>query len=321
MNDTVSPKPKKDAKELRRLQKEWLDDIMERSGDNLVQMAEACNVWAERSKQKPINPESLRHFYQNYQSASSGTDRLLAPRTVFLLHKAYQLEPSFAPDLLYDMDKDDAEVSLYVKHCKQYITDVSKAKGIYRTDLARGMEPKLADSIMSRLFNDSLPRGLQMKTLEAIKDTYGVNFSPRFRLFLETHEDTEQLTVIGSLELRSGEDRVWLHAENDRKRLALSFPFLKAKQVCAVELTGPDISPFLRSGMLMVYQDGGEGVAKSCINQTCIVQTADEHWHVKVVKRSDKPNQYRLESVVSSGIEECALKCAYKIELMVMPGL
>lgn len=310
----------KDAKRLRQLEKEWLDDIMERSGDNLVQMAEACSMLAKRTGQKPINKESLRHFYNGYQSAtSSKDDRLLSDRVIFLLYKAYELEPSFAPHLLYDMDKDDAEISPYVKHCKQYITEVSMAKGIYRTDLARGI--KLADSILSRLFNDKLPRGLQMKTLENIKEKYGVNFSPRFRAFLETSEDAGMVPVVGTIPLRSGEDRIWPVAEKDRRQLAIAVPFLKAKQLRAVEMEGPDINPFLRGGMVLVYQESGAGISKACLDQTCIVQTDDDQWHLKVLKRSDKPNQYRLESVLSSGIEERALKGAYKVELTLMPGL
>ncbi len=318
MNDAVPSMNEKDAKRMRRLQKEWLDDIMERSKDNLSQMAEACNVQAERTGQKAINKESLRHFYQNYQTASSSADRLLSPRLIFLLYKVYGLEPSFAPDLLYDMDKDEAEISPYVKHCKQYITEVSMAKGIYRTDLARGV--KLADSILSRLFSDKLPRGLQMKTLEAIKEKYGINFSPRFRAYLKTPQDAGLLPVVGVVELRSGEDRVWMVAASDRRQVAIELPSLNDKQIRAIELTGPTTAPTLRSGTLMVYQESGNGVAKAAMNSLSIVQTEDDAWHLKVVKRSDKPEQYRLESVLSSGMEERALKCAYPIEHIIMPA-
>lgn len=322
MRAAVPDVSEKDLKRLRQRQKEWLDDIMERSKDNLGQLAEACSILAERTGQRAVSKEALRHFYNGYQTASSKGDRVLSERVVFLLYKVYGLEPSFAPHLLYDMDKDDAPISDYVKHCKQYITEVSLAKGIYRTDLARGVKPtKLADSTLSRLFNDKLPQGLQMKTLENIKDTFGVNFSPRFRAFLEAEEGSERMPVIGTVELRSGEDRVWISAEQDRKHLAIPLPFLNAKQLRAIELNGPDFSPVLRGGMLLVYQESGSGVSKACINHTCIVQTTDDQWHIKGVKRSDKADKYRLESLLSAGSEERALKCAYKIELMIMPGL
>ncbi len=317
---------KKDAKQLRQLQKDWLDDIHTRTGDSYAQMVEACNLLAARTGQRTMSKETLRHFYHNYQDASKGPDRLLSDRMVFMLYKVYGLEPSFAPHLLYEMDKDDADVSPYVKHCKQYLTDVSMAKGVYRIDVARAVG--IADSKASRLFNDKLIRGIPLKTLEAIKEKFGVNFSPRLRTFLETREDegeaaiadTKRLPVVGSVELRSGEDRVWMAAENERRHITISLPFLSAKHMRAVELVGPNINPFVRGGMLLVYQESGEGVSNVCINQTCIVQTTDGAWHLKVVRRSDKPELYRLESVVSTSIEEHALKCAYKIELAIMPS-
>jgi hypothetical protein len=318
MNVAVPSISEKDAKQLRQQQIDWLDDIMERSKDNLTQMAEACSQLAESTGQKPVNKETLRHFYHGYSSTkSSKADRLLSDRLIFLLYKVYELEPSFAPHMLYDMDKDDAQISVYAKHCKQYITEVSLARGIYRTDLARGIE--LADSILSRLFSDKLPRGLQMKTLEEIKEKYGVNFSPRFRAFLEKKEDAGagKVPVIGLVALRSREDRIWPVAEDDRKQLSISVPFGNAR---AVELEGQDISPFLRGGMMLVYQESGSGVSRICLDQTCVVQTDDDQWHLKVVKRSDKPGYYRLESVISSGIEERMLKCAYKIEMTLMPS-
>lgn len=318
MRAAAKPNTEKDAKRLRQLQKDWLDDIQKRSGDNFAQMADACNMLAERTGQKALSKETLRHFYNNYQDASKGANRLLSDRVTFMLYKVYGLEPSFAPHLIYDMDKDDAEIAPYVKHCKQYLTDVSTAKGIYRTDVARAVG--LADSILSRLFNNKLPRGLQMKTLEAIRDQFGVNFSPRFRAFLETETDSDQLPIIGYISLRGNDDRVWLHGKSDQKRLAISLPFLSSKQARAIELEGPTISPLLRSGMLLVYQESGEGVPAACIDHTCMVQTDDDHWHVKMVKRSDKPKQYRLESLLSAEIEERALKCAYRIELTLMPG-
>jgi len=307
-----------DVKKLRQKQLEWLDDIMERSKDNLTQMAEACSQLAESTGQKAVNKDTLRHFYNGYSSVKTSKDeRLLSDRLIFLLYKVYGLEPSFAPHMIYDMDKDDADISIFAKHCKQYITEVSMARGIYRTDLARGIG--LADSILSRLFSDKLPRGLQMKTLEEIKEKYGVNFSPRLRAYLETKEDggAGKVPIIGMVALRSREDRIWPVAEDDRKHLAITPPFGNAR---SVELEGPDVSPFLRGGMMLVYQEGGTGVSKVCLDQTCVVQTDDDQWHLKVVKRSDKPHHYRLESVLSSGIEERIVKCAYKIEMTLMPS-
>ena len=319
MRAATKPSTEKESKRLRQLQKDWLDDIHKRSGDSFAQMADACNVLAERTGQKSISKETLRHFYNNYQDASKGANRLLSDRVTFMLYKVYGFEPSFAPQLIYDMDKDDADIAPYVKHCKQYLMDVSIAKGIYRTDVARAVG--LADSILSRLFNNKLPRGLQMKTLEAIRDQFGVNFSPRFRAFLETQTDSDQLPIIGYISLRGNDDRVWLHGKSDQKRVAISLPFLSSKQARAIELEGPTINPMLRGGMLLVYQESGEGVAAACIDQTCIIQTDDDSWHVKLVKRSNKPKLYRLESMLSSEIEERALKCAYRIELTLMPGL
>ena len=319
MRAAVKTTSEKESKRLRQLQKDWLDDIHKRSGDSFAQMAEACNLLAERTGQKSISKETLRHFYNNYQDASKGANRLLSDRVTFMLYKVYGFEPSFAPHLIYEMDKDDADIAPYVKHCKQYITDVSMAKGIYRTDVARAVG--LADSILSRLFNNKLPRGLQMKTLEAIRDQFGVNFSPRFRAFLESETDSENMPVIGYISLRGNDDRVWLHSKSDQKRLSISLPFLSSKQARAIELEGPTLSPLLRGGMLLVYQESGTGVSQSCIDQTCVVQTDDDNWHVKLVKRSNKPKVYRLESLLSSEIEERALKCAYRIELTLMPGL
>ena len=109
MKAAATPIADKDVKRLRQQQKEWLDDIMERQGDNLTQMAEACNELAKRTDQKPISKETLRHFYNNYQTASSKEHRLLSDRVTFMLCKVYGLEPAFAPHLLYDMDKDTAE--------------------------------------------------------------------------------------------------------------------------------------------------------------------------------------------------------------------
>ncbi len=317
MSTVAKSNTKKDAKQLRQQQKNWLDDIHTRTGDSYAQMVEACNLLAARTGQRMMSKETLRHFYNNYQDASKGPDRLLSDRVVFMLYKVYGLEPTFAPHLLYDMDKDDADISPYVKHCKQYIADVSMAKGIYRIDVARAVG--IADSKTSRLFNDKLIRGVPLETLEAIREKFGVNFSPRLRAFLETEDDSERLPVVGSIELRSGEDRVWMVAESDYKHVAISLPFLNAKQIRAVEFVGPNINPFVRGGMLLVYLEGDESISKACINQTCIVQTMDGVWHLKVVRRSDKSEQYRLESVVSNSIEEHPLKCAYKIELAIMP--
>jgi hypothetical protein len=319
MRAATKPSTEKGTKQLRQLQKDWLDDIHKRSGDSFAQMADACNVLAERTGQKSISKETLRHFYNNYQDASKGANRLLSDRVAFMLYKVYGIEPSFAPHLLYDMDKDDAEITPYVKHCKQYLSEVAMAKGIYRTDVARAVG--LADSILSRLFNNKLPRGLQMKTLEAIREQFGVNFSPRFRAFLETESDSEHLPIIGSISLRGNDDRVWLHAKSDQKRLAIALPFLSSKLARAIELEGPTINPLMRGGMLLVYQESGKGVSAACIEQTCVVQTEDDNWHVKIVKRSNKPKLYRLESMLSAEIEERELKCAYKIELTLMPGL
>lgn len=279
-------------------------------------MAERCNELAEKTGQRAISKETLRHFYNNYQDATKGPNRLLSDRVVFMLYKAYDIEPSFAPHLLYRMEKDKAEVPIYVKHCKQYITDVAMAKGIYRTDVARSVG--LADSRLSLLFNDKLPNGLPRKTLESIREKYEVNFSPALVALLENQAEADQLIITGYVSLRSQSDRVWLHEQSAQKRVSMSLPSLKAAR--AIELEGQSPNPLTPGGLLLVYQESGAGVAERCIDQLCLVQTEDELWHIKKVTRSDKPNLYRLESVFTAAIDEREIKRAYKIEMKLSPG-
>lgn len=300
-----------DQKKLRKQQKEWLDDIERRTGDNLAQMTEACNLIAKKNKVKELGKDTLRHFY-HYDSHNRPGDRVLSDRAVFLLYKAYELEPPFESDLLYDIDKDKSELGLYAKLCKQYVTDVSLAKGIYRVDIGR--DAGLNATTIGRLFSDKLPKGLQMKSLEAIRDRYGVNFSPRFRAFLAQKGGAEGVTVIGALYLNT--DQVLLYAEADQ-RLVEAPPGIDAKLGRAIEMKGPMHNPLVKEGMMLFYNETKQGVADECIDATCLVAYGDGRLGIRFVARGHKRGEYRLHSLVNAAIEDTALKAASKIELII----
>jgi hypothetical protein len=303
----------KTAKQLRDAQKNWLEEIQRRSGDNFTQMTESCNLYAEKTKQRPVGKDTLRHFFYNYKDASKAESRVLSDRMVFMLYKAYGLEPSFAPDMLYRMEDDKADISEYAKLCKQYITDVSMAQGIYRTDVAKSAG--ISDGDLSRLFNDKLPKGLPLKKLEAIKEKHKVNFPPRLRSHLEAKSEAKsEIPLVGYVSLKSS-DQIWLLNEREQRGIPLP-DGMDAKRGRAIELRGPTISAFVKDGMVLFYHEPAKGMTENCLDQTCFVELEDGTTCIKLIERSNRDGFYRLHSLIDGAIEESKIKRAAKIELI-----
>lgn len=302
---------KKAAKQLRAAQLNWIDEIQHRSGDNFSQMTEACNLYAKNTGQRSVGKDTLRHFFYNYKDASKAENRVLSDRVIFMLYKAYGLEPSFAPDLLYKIDNDKSDIGEYAKLCKQYITDVSMTQGIYRTDVAKGAGISEVD--LSRLFNDKLPKGLPIKKLEAIREKYKVNFPPRLRQFLEqTKESKTEVPLVGYVSLKSG-DQVWLLGGDDKRHLPL-IDGMNPRHARAIELRGPTINALVKDGVILYFHDTSLGVVDSCIDNTCLVEMESGEMFIKLVERSNRAGVYRLHSLVDGKITESKLKRACKIE-------
>ncbi len=305
-------------KRLREEQKFWLDQIQERFGDNWAQMTDACNIIAAKTGIKPIGESTIRNFFSRGYGAGS-EDRLLTDKVILLLYKAYGIEPSFSKELMYDMEKDTASISEHAKFCKQYITDVSLAKGIYRMDLAKNAD--VPTYRLTQLFTDKLSGGLNMGELSKIKEHSKVNFSPRFREFLEkakaVTEGNELLPIVGYVSLKSS-DQVIFHSQEDRRTVALQSNMDKNKGR-AIELKGPTINPAVKEGMLYFYNEAEEGVGNECIDETCVVETEEGEVSIKMVERTNKPDVYRLHSLIGTPIETAKLKRASPIRLM-LPG-
>ena len=300
-----------ETKKLRQAQKDWLDDIQERFKDNFLQMTEACNLLAEKNNTKPIGKETLRQFY--HATATSAGGRTLSDRVVLLLYKAYGIEPMFATNLLYEMDKDKAKISQYAKFCKQFITDISIAKGIYRIDLGRNVG--IHETTISRLFNDKLPQGLQKKQIEKLKEHYGVNIPPRFRAFLEQkNAAAEGVPIIGYFSLKNGQ--VLNYAEKDWVYIEAP-PGIDAKQGRAIEMKGPTVHPLAKDGMLAFYNQGKISMPDECMDATCIVTLADGRTSLRLVESGAQRNKYRLHSLLDGSVEEAELSSASKLAFII----
>ena len=304
-----------DTQSLRLKQKDWLDDIHERSGDNFLQMTAACNALAEKFNAKQIGKDTLRQFYQN--TPGKADNRVLSDKTIFLLYKAYELEPGFATGLLYKMEDDDADITKYAKFCKQFITELSLSKGIYRVDLGRAVG--ISEITMSRLFNDKLPHGLQMKKLEALRDHYKYNFSPSFRAFLAENKNLAESSVpiLGYFSLKNGQ--VYYYAEEDRKVAAMPFGE-EPKDLRAIEMKGPTIHPFVKDGMIAFYSPSKDGeVSGGCMDATCIATLKDGRVALGLIERSHKRGFYRLHSMLDDSVEDVEVVSASKLTLIIQP--
>jgi len=299
---------KKEAKQKRDKQIKWLDKIHEATGDNWAQMTEACNMIAGKTGGKAISHSAIRNFYSN--AYGNADNRLLSDRIVIYLAKAYDIEPLFDGDLSYDMDNDNSGVSEYCKYCKEYITQVSRAKGIYRRDIAKLIDED--PNVFSKLFNNHLKNGLNMGVLEKIKERFKYNFSPRFRMFLENPgANQDQVDVIGYVSLSSS-DQVLLYPEGGRKKANI-YPGVDAKHGRVIELKGPTINLMAKNGMLYYFNDCADGVGAECLDQTCFVETEDGRAFIKMIEPSHSAGLYRLHPLVGNNIEEAKLKKACKI--------
>lgn len=290
-----------DTKKLRKAQKDWLDDIHSRSGDNFQQMIENCNMLADKYDGKPIGKETLRQFYHDT------TDRTLSERVVFLLYKAYGLEPGFATNLIYNMDEDKAKISQHAKFCKQYITDLALAKGIYRVDLGRNAG--IDETTISRLFNDKKPQGLQMKQLEKLRSYYKFNFPPRFQAFMNQKGGVDGVPIVGYFSLKNGQ--VLLYPADDRKIIEAPAG-IDEKHGRAVEMKGPTVHPYAKDGIVVFYNET-KGVSDDCLDSTCIVTFPDGRMSLRLVEPSPQRGKYRLHSLLDGSVEESALTSAAKL--------
>lgn len=301
-----------DTKKLRQAQKDWLDDIEARFGDNFVQMTEACNLLAEKSNTKPVGSETLRQFYHKNISGAN-VARTLSDRVVLLLYKAYGIEPKFATDLLYDMEKDTAQISQHAKFCKQFIADISLAKGIYRMDVGRNVG--MHETTISRLFNDKLPKGLQMKQIEKLSEHYGINIPPRFRAFLEQKKGAaEGVPIIGYFSLKNGQ--VLEYAEKDWRYIDAP-PGLDVKNGRAIEMKGPTAHPLAKDGMVAFFNQSKVTIPDECLDATCFVTLADGRSSLRLVEPSAQRGKYRLHSLLDGSVEELAIKMAAKLEFLI----
>ena len=301
-----------DTKKLRHAQKSWLDDIQSRFGDNFLQMTEACNLLADKYSGKPVGKETLRQFYNDAQTRPG--DRTLSERVVFLLYKAYGLEPGFATNLIYNMDEDKAKISQHAKFCKQYITDLALAKGIYRVDLGRNAG--IDETTISRLFNDKKPQGLQMKQLEKLRSHYKYNFSPRFQAFLSQKGSSDGVPIVGYFSLKNGQ--VLLYAEEDRKSIEAPAG-IDEKHGRAVEMKGPTVHPYAKDGIVVFYNESKQGVPEDCLDATCIVTFPDGRVSLRLVERSHQRGKFRLHSLIDGSVEESALSSAAKLAVTIQP--
>jgi len=300
-----------DTKKLRQAQKDWLDDIQSRFKDSFVQMADACNLHAEKMNVKSIGRETIRQFY--HHTATSAGPRVLSDRVVLLLYKAYGVEPMFAADLLYDMEKDKAKISQHAKFCKQFITDISLAKGIYRIDVGRNVG--IHETTISRLFNDKLPKGLQIKQIHKLSEHYGINIPPRFRAFLEQKSGADtSIAITGYFSLKNGQ--VLEYAEKDWRYIEAP-PGIDAKHGRAIEMKGPTVHPLAKDGMVAFYQQGKVAVPDECLDATCIVTLADGRKSLRLVEPSAQRGKYRLHSLLDGSVEEGELSSAAKLEFFI----
>lgn len=300
-----------DTRQLRQQQKDWLDDIQERHGDNFLQMTDACNLLAEKYNAKLIGKDTLRQFYQN--TPGRPDNRVLSDKTVFLLYKAYELEPSFATDLLYKMDEDDSDITQYAKFCKQFITELALAKGIYRVDLGRAVG--ISETTLSRLFNNKLPHGLQMKKLELLRERYQYNYSPSFRAFLAENKQAPDnvVPIVGYFSLKNGQ--VYYYAEEDRHVAPLPLE-AEVKGLRAIEMKGPTIHPLAKDGMVAFYAPAKAGeVPSNCIDAACIATLKDGRVTLGLIERSHKRGLYRLHSMLDNSVEDVELDSASKLTL------
>lgn len=300
-----------ETKKLRQAQKDWLDDIHSRFKDSFVQMADACNLHAGKMNVKLIGKETIRQFY--HHTATSAGARVLSDRVVLLLYKAYGIEPMFATDLLYDMEKDKAKISQYAKFCKQFITDISLAKGIYRIDVGRNVG--IHETTISRLFNDKLPKGLQIKQIHKLSEHYGINIPPRFRAFLEQKNSAaEGIAITAYFSLKNGQ--VLEYAEKDWRYIEAP-PGLDAKHGRAIEMKGPTVHPLAKDGMVAFYTQGKTTVPDECLDATCIVTLSDGRKSLRLVESSAQRGKYRLHSLLDGSVEEGELASAAKLEFFI----
>lgn len=297
----------KARKELRADQKFWLDTIMQRFEDNLTDMVERCNETAKKLNLKPISAATLRNFYYGY----GDKEALLSERTVLLLYKTYDLEPTFSSEAWYDMEKDTAPISQYAKLCKQYISDVSRRLGIYRMDLAKNAS--IHPTTFSRLFNDKLSHGLIRENLEAVREYSRMNYPPKLRALLDRKSEAQEVPIIGYISLKVS-DAVLLYDEHDTPYIPPPAG-LDPKRTRAVELKGPTINPMVKDGMLLFFYEPEAGVGADCIEETCLVETEEGRLCVKLVERTNKKGMYRLHSLINGEIEEAPLKSAARLQL------
>lgn len=280
-------------KEIRQKHDDWLRDIMEATGFNLQQIG----------REAEIGDSTLRGF-------KSDKKRLLSESTIIALYRKFQIEPRFTSIVSYSISKDNADVSDYVKQCKQYVTDVCLAKGMYRNKLAE--EVNTAASTFSRLFNNELPRGLSRDMLVRIREFSGVEYPLKLQDYLSGKQSSNTIPVVGKVSLVGGSDEILRYPETGRKK-AEPLPGVSTDAGEAVELEGPAYSGMVKGGMLLYFNRVESGVGKECIDCLCVVEDDQGHESVKLVSESSVPGTYHLMPLAGGSLVKAHLKRASKV--------
>lgn len=266
---------------------------MDETGLNLQQIG----------READIGDSTLRGFW-------SDNKRLLSENTIIALYQKFQIEPRFSSIVSYDIHKDTADISDYVKQCKLYVTDVCLAKSMYRNKLAA--EINAAASTFSRLFNNELPRGLSRDVLIRIRDYSKVEYPLKLQDYLSGKQTTDTIPVVGKISLAGGSDEILRYPENARKK-AEPLPGVSTGTGEAIELEGPAHSGMVKGGMLLYFNQVESGVGKECMDCLCVVEDDQGHESVKLVSESSVPGTYHLMPLAGGSLVKARLKRAAKI--------
>lgn len=91
-------------------------------------------------------------------------------------------------------------------------------------------------------------------------------------------------------------------------------PFgMNADSICAAEVCGPSMYPFIKEGWLLFYRKTHEGVLEEEIGALCVCATEDGARYIKELRRGSEPGRFTLWSWNAPAMENVRLAWAAKV--------
>nr|BDD45318.1 hypothetical protein 37 [bacterium] len=276
-------------KELAKLQKAWVDKIMDKhelSGNALAQKAGFGAA--------TINTFIRVNSGNGYQKLSNN-----------IIRKLYHfsgIKPDFP--LFFELSGGDSEL---IAVCKDYIESCRIEKN-HTSITALANAAGITVSTLTRVFSGNTKTALKPKSLEKLEKYSGLPV-PEALVRVDVF-DTPKLETTGSVNFAIGDI-----VELKKTPFAAPMPAsaIDPNKGKAIKVENSGNIPFIGAGSFLYYTKVKSGVANHCIGNTCLVKIKDGKTCIKIVGLSHEAGKHTIRSLMSSDTSTAKLEWATPI--------